>query len=1262
MRKRPASHQRRSLPPQFRRLRFEPLEDRCLLSITYDLQTDWSDAANPNGVWAYREGNNNLPHVNSWQSTLGGWSTAQPAWSRSENGGNRLPVIFRSNGSETFAHDWIAGDVIVHSWDSSNGIGNGLANIVWTSPGAGTIDITGSTWAGRDIGRSNQWNLYVNNSLVTSGSVASGDPYSRANPFNFAAGSGGAGVLDDVAVSAGDTVRFNVTATSPAGDFVGVNLQVEFTAASSNSPPEVIVFGLQQVNEGQLLDLSGSGGPSMGLIIDSDSGDTHTAAVNWGDGPPNQFDMLTVFPFNGVGKPIGGPNARHAYADGNAPFTDYSVRVRVADNNMSGDFVNGTDGVDFVQATFTVRVFNVAPQLTDPTDVTIQENGIATLVTTVTDPGMLDVFSVDVNWQDGTSNRITALGAANSSGTIGGTTFVWTAATRQLSVSHQYLDDDPSVTGQDDYNVALMASDDDLGTGTTQTATITVQNVAPQISDPANVTIQEGGTATLVTTVTDPGTLDVFTVDINWQDGTSNTITALGLANSSGTVDGTTFVWTAATRQLNVSHQYLDDGPSPGNGTNQENYNVTITVSDDDLGTGATQTAQVTVQNVAPELSDPANVTIQERGIATLVTIITDPGTLDVFSIDVNWQDGSSNTLSGLGLSNASGTVGGTSYVWTASTRQLFVSHQYLDDDPSGTSQDAYNVTLIVNDDDLGTGVTQTAIVTVQNAAPTVTLNAVPTISQNGTASLTGSYTDIGLVDSHTLTIDWDDPSNATDSLFTIPAIRDAAGNPTLNPGNTFNSANGAVLTITAVNDATGQVSFSAQHQYHGLPPGSSNPRTISVTAADDDGQSGAATTNVQLIPPPPLVGDYNLDNVVDAADYIVWRKTLGNSVAIYTGADGSGDGIVGPEDHNVWRANFGRTYSTVANGLLGYWKFDGNGGDSSGSANTLNLFGGIGFAGGLFGQALDLHANTSQYAIRPVDDPEFKFGSNDFTIQVWVNFNTTAGEQVLIEKFTSSGGPGWTFTEVATNRMQFYASPSGTITTSPVLTANQWHQILIQREDSAFRLWYDGQVIGTATNANPIPSSTNGLLIGKRNPADGRGFPVNGRLDEIAIWDRNLTSSEIQFLWNSGAGYTIEVAGGTGAEFESLDVGEAMSLAEPMAADRKVQAFVSVGTSVRTYIDSRPNRTTFTQTLARPGSLQVSQRERGFTDHALVAWLRSRDAQRVEDPGDSRAEPGDRHDFPSYENVIDDAFEKLAYAFETRIGGFSMRVESAGK
>jgi hypothetical protein len=61
-----------------------------------------------------------------------------------------------------------------------------------------------------------------------------------------------------------------------------------------------------------------------------------------------------------------------------------------------------------------------------------------------------------------------------------------------------------------------------------------------------------------------------------------------------------------------------------------------------------------------------------------------------------------------------------------------------------------------------------------------------------------------------------------------------------------------------------------------------------------------------------PLTGDYNRNGVVDAADYVVWRNTLGQTS---TGlpADGNGNGMIDAGDYNVWRANSGRSFGGAA-------------------------------------------------------------------------------------------------------------------------------------------------------------------------------------------------------------------------------------------------------------------------------------------------------------------------------------------------------------
>ena len=76
--------------------------------------------------------------------------------------------------------------------------------------------------------------------------------------------------------------------------------------------------------------------------------------------------------------------------------------------------------------------------------------------------------------------------------------------------------------------------------------------------------------------------------------------------------------------------------------------------------------------------------------------------------------------------------------------------------------------------------------------------------------------------------------------------------------------------------------------------------------------QAGGDSTKVAEPGGGPLVGDYNGDNTVDAADYTVYRDTLGNSVTPGTGADGNNNGAIDPGDLTEWANNYNNSGPVV--------------------------------------------------------------------------------------------------------------------------------------------------------------------------------------------------------------------------------------------------------------------------------------------------------------------------------------------------------------
>ena len=86
----------------------------------------------------------------------------------------------------------------------------------------------------------------------------------------------------------------------------------------------------------------------------------------------------------------------------------------------------------------------------------------------------------------------------------------------------------------------------------------------------------------------------------------------------------------------------------------------------------------------------------------------------------------------------------------------------------------------------------------------------------------------------------------------------------------------------------------------------------------DPDGAGGqAAYDRMFLLQLPRLAGDYNDNGIVDAADYTVWRDTLGSTTDLRANGDNAGAsaGKIDQADFVVWKTNFGNHAGSGASG-----------------------------------------------------------------------------------------------------------------------------------------------------------------------------------------------------------------------------------------------------------------------------------------------------------------------------------------------------------
>jgi len=189
--------------------------------------------------------------------------------------------------------------------------------------------------------------------------------------------------------------------------------------------------------------------------------------------------------------------------------------------------------------------------------------------------------------------------------------------------------------GQDGVHTVVLKVTDPSGNVSTDTATVTVNNVAPTVNlDPIGP-IDELGTTTVSGTITDPGWLDPLTAVIDFGDGAGNVALAGTLENDEP----------VATYTFSVQKQYGDDG----------DFQVTVTGSDDDTssqGSGVAAVANVNptagIDSSGEQVYDGVSAFVLEKGEdLTIPASSTDPGSDDL-TFTWDWDDGTTSSETSL--------------------------------------------------------------------------------------------------------------------------------------------------------------------------------------------------------------------------------------------------------------------------------------------------------------------------------------------------------------------------------------------------------------------------------------------------------------------------------------------------------------------------------------------------------------------------------------------------------------------------------------
>jgi hypothetical protein len=162
----------------------------------------------------------------------------------------------------------------------------------------------------------------------------------------------------------------------------------------------------------------------------------------------------------------------------------------------------------------------------------------------------------------------------------------------------------------------------------------------------------------------------------------------------------------------------------------------------------------------------------------------------------------------------------------------------------------------------------------------------------------------------------------------------------------------------------------------------------------------------------------------------------------------------------------------------------------------------------------------------------DFVQQTSTFSISFWVKFTnhaSTAGIQGLLSTtYTSSFKGLYVFYDNRsgnkTLKVLNSASSDVTLEVNNGITDNDWHHIgITSLSGGNFKLYRDGSEIDSlSAPATTTTSANNNLRIG-RSDASGGGHYFGGLIDEVSIFNTELSGTQIDEIYNSGTPNDID-------------------------------------------------------------------------------------------------------------------------------------------
>ncbi|MCP4135619.1 MAG: hypothetical protein GY754_31920 [bacterium] len=349
------------------------------------------------------------------------------------------------------------------------------------------------------------------------------------------------------------------------------------------------------------------------------------------------------------------------------------------------------------------------------------------------------------------------------------------------------------------------------------------------------------------------------------------------------------------------------------------------------------------------------------------------------------------------------------------------------------------------------------------------------------------------------------------------------------NSGNCYlNTSNGACSTQSSADIAAGDVTETdkaAPVMVDAVSDTGFNRLTVTFSEpVDNDG--GACDTLLDT--GDFTYGDASLDNVSNINSMGTdCNACVDRSVTVilngsFSAAD-SGTDTVSASLNSVYDAanNPANTTAVVIAGVSDYAAFyplNGNGSDLSGNGNNFTSVNGTPAPDRNAAPARSYYLDGAFPSFLEISDPtDFDF-TTEMTITIWVKLDDAAAGQKIIGKTDLAVTSGYV---LGTDANQIYPEVRDSLGVnytlqSGFIASNTWtHLAMTWRTGGKLRAYIDGIQVGeTDASTNPIAvQGTGGYFDVGAAPWDTNAFPMAGNIDDIRMYGRELSPTEISVL-----------------------------------------------------------------------------------------------------------------------------------------------------